>query len=49
MTLAQSLRQFTDNLMRLYDKQERLLRRLDGSNSLPLGSDCAGERGAGKG
>jgi hypothetical protein len=49
MTLAQSLRQSTDNLMRLYDKQERLFRRLDGSNSLRLGNDSAGERGAGKG
>ena len=49
MTPAQSLRQSTDNLMRLYDKQERLFRRLDGSNSLRLGNDCAGERGAGKG
>ena len=49
MTLAQSLRQYTDNLMRLYDRQERLFRRFDGSNSLRLGNDCAGERGAGKG
>ena len=47
MTLAQSLRQSTDNLMGLCDKQERLFRRLDGSSPLRLGN--AGERGAGKG
>jgi len=41
MTPAQSLKQSTGNLMRLYDKQERLSRRLDGSNSLRLGT--AGE------
>jgi len=47
MTVAQGLRPSTGNLMRPYDKQERLFRRHDGSNSLRLGN--AGERGAGKG
>ena len=48
MTPTQSLRQSTDTLLRLYDKQKRLFRRLDGSNSLRLGNDCGGVRGARK-